>query len=173
MTSRECGACMLCCKVMGITALQKPPGQWCAHCETGKGCAIYAGRPGECATFACAWLTDERFGPEWKPDKAKFVLVIDQARKRFTVHVDPDQPGAWKRNPYYPKLRETMLAALARGWHPFVIVAGHYSLVLPEGEHRLGKLGDADDFSVTIRLPAGGRPEITVTKADGSVRPLD
>ncbi len=164
MTARQCGTCTLCCKVMGITALQKPAGRWCPHCAAAKGCAIYAERPQECATFACAWLTDERFGPEWKPDKAKFVLVIDHLRKRFTVHVDSDQPGAWKRPVYYQKLRDTMLSALSRGWHPFVIVAGHYSLVLPQGEYALGKLGDSDDFRVTIRLPPGGQPEVSVIR---------
>jgi hypothetical protein len=35
----------MCCKVLGITELQKPVGKWCPHCDIGKGCKIYESRP--------------------------------------------------------------------------------------------------------------------------------
>jgi hypothetical protein len=58
---RSCGGCTMCCKVLGITELQKPVGKWCKHCEIGYGCRIYETRPAECRTFHCAWLVDDRF----------------------------------------------------------------------------------------------------------------
>src|SRR4051794_5389247 len=30
---RQCGDCSLCCKVMEIATLDKPPGSWCWHCK--------------------------------------------------------------------------------------------------------------------------------------------
>ncbi len=33
---RECGTCTLCCKVMGIHALDKPRGVWCDHAMPGR-----------------------------------------------------------------------------------------------------------------------------------------
>ena len=28
---RECGTCTLCCKLIAVAALGKPPGVWCTH----------------------------------------------------------------------------------------------------------------------------------------------
>ena len=44
MANRDCGSCSLCCKILGIAALDKPVGQWCPNCVQGQGCAIYADR---------------------------------------------------------------------------------------------------------------------------------
>src|SRR5215831_7728616 len=84
---RSCGDCSLCCKVMGIAALDKPEGVWCGHFARGVGCAIYADRPQECRAFVCQWLVNANFGPEWKPNKCKMVLVGDGPR-RLGVHVE-------------------------------------------------------------------------------------
>ena len=33
---RNCDGCTLCCKVMGVAELAKPPGVQCAHCLVGQ-----------------------------------------------------------------------------------------------------------------------------------------
>jgi hypothetical protein len=42
---RRCGACSLCCQILGVDeppAFSKPPDRWCPHCRPGKGgCTIY------------------------------------------------------------------------------------------------------------------------------------
>src|ERR1700719_447449 len=43
---RACGTCMMCCKVPAIEEFAKPPGVWCKHAVSGRGCGIYAERPG-------------------------------------------------------------------------------------------------------------------------------
>jgi hypothetical protein len=43
-------------------------------------------------------------GPEWKPDRAKFALVMTEAN-HVTAFVDPGFPSAWQRPPYYETLR--------------------------------------------------------------------
>src|SRR4051812_22511432 len=73
---RACGCCTLCCKVIAVTDFDKPPGVWCAHCIRGKGCGIYESRPTDCRTFFCEWMLEHGLGPEWKPEHAKFALVM-------------------------------------------------------------------------------------------------
>ena len=71
---RACGSCMLCCKVPYIEEFEKPPGVWCRHAAAGKGCTIYGSHPPACRAFYCHWMLDASFGPQWKPDRAKFVV---------------------------------------------------------------------------------------------------
>jgi len=103
---RACGTCMMCCKVPYIKAFEKPAGVWCAHAAAGKGCAIYASRPDECRAFYCLWMQDASFGPEWKPEKAKFVTYIQQNGVNIQVAVDPSFPNAWMREPYYARIKQ-------------------------------------------------------------------
>jgi len=50
--------------------------------------------------FSCLWLLDEQLGEDWRPDRAGFVLYLDEGGRRMLVHVDPDRPDAWRRQPY-------------------------------------------------------------------------
>jgi hypothetical protein len=109
---RPCGDCRLCCKLVGIDELQKPPGRWCEHCnpKDGPGCRIYENRPRECATFKCAYTEGL---VEIPPHKSKALLwtqscpmegverlrsyginipVIDGVGVLLTCH--EDKPGA-------------------------------------------------------------------------------
>ncbi len=93
---RECGTCMLCCKVMAIDTLGKPPGVWCSNIKRGLGCAIYETRPAECRVFYCHWMLEKQLPDEWKPERAKFALVVN-AGGHITAFTDPGSPGAWRR----------------------------------------------------------------------------
>ena len=57
-----------------VEELGKPPGEWCTHCLKSSGCAIYDQRPQQCQTFYCGWLSNDSFGDEWYPRRAKMVL---------------------------------------------------------------------------------------------------
>jgi hypothetical protein len=60
---RGCGDCSLCCKLIRVDALAKPPGTWCMHCAPGNGgCTIYDSRPTECRSFYCAWMVSPSLG---------------------------------------------------------------------------------------------------------------
>lgn len=81
---RRCGGCTACCKTHAIRALDKPPGQWCAHCRPGQGCGIYDARPEECRTYGCLWLAG--YGPDRiRPDRSRVVL----GTVTFTVRGKP------------------------------------------------------------------------------------
>ena len=102
---RSCGSCSLCCKVLPVREFDKPAGEWCLHCVPGSGCAVHADRPHACREFFCSWRLDPNLGPEWKPEACRFVLATDPTRQALTVMVDPGMPLAWKREPYYSRLK--------------------------------------------------------------------
>jgi hypothetical protein len=106
VTERTCGDCSLCCKVMGVEALQKAPGIWCQHARPGKGCVIHGDEafPPSCGEFACAWLENEDLPLELKPTRVHAFLTgakpeHNPLRADLLVHVDPAYPDAWRRKP--------------------------------------------------------------------------
>ncbi|WP_020180109.1 hypothetical protein [Methylopila sp. M107] len=159
MSARDCGGCTLCCKVMGIAALEKPLGRWCPHCKIGKGCGIYETRPDECRTFNCLWLQRENLGPEWRPDRAKFVMAPSADGAVLLVQVDPGAPDAWRRAPYHATFREWSRAAIAAERQLIVMVDDRATVVLPDRDVALGRVGPGDRI-VSRRVVDGGRQRI-------------
>lgn len=125
---RNCGGCTLCCKVIGVREIAKPKDVWCAHCKIGSGCMIHASRPGACRAYTCRFLVDRKLDESWRPDGSG--LVINADRARVVVHVDPDRPDAWLREPYYSKLKQWSRTS-ASGWPVFVSTAGRVVAVYP------------------------------------------
>ena len=113
--TRSCGTCTMCCKVLRVATLHKPPGQWCQHCAAGQGCTIYETRPGECAAFSCVWLSTPGLGEEWLPAKCKIVLVYDERNNHLVAHVEAANAAVLNKSPYREKLRDWMQAGLPRG----------------------------------------------------------
>jgi hypothetical protein len=109
---RTCGSCSLCCKLLGITKLNKPVDTWCPHARPGHGgCSIYPDRPSACQTYICGWLSGlPEFGDEWFPARCKMIISIRDPQRGLReggmrVTVDPAYPNAWRREPYYSQLR--------------------------------------------------------------------
>ena len=160
---RECGTCTLCCKVLGIGALDKPAGTWCPHCRPGQGCTIYESRPEECRTFLCDWLRNEALGPEWKPEKSKIVLA--SSGKNILAYVDPSAPTAWRKSPFFERLTAIMQKALPNGGLVYVAVANHYIVLLPGREQEIGRLGPQDEVILkSFRTPLGMEYEVEVRR---------
>jgi hypothetical protein len=104
--TRSCGSCTMCCKVYDVPPIDnKPRGVWCKHCKPGRGCGIWESRPEFCKDFHCQWIKDDSFGPEWKPDTAKFVMNFRETLGILAVMVDANNPGSWRREPYYSRLK--------------------------------------------------------------------
>jgi hypothetical protein len=151
---RECGTCMLCCKVMAIDELGKQPGVWCPNCKRGLGCRIYDTRPEECRTFFCHWMLEKNLPAEWKPERAKFVLVMNRGG-HITAFVDIGFPGAWRNAPYLETLRRWSLEGTRATPARIVMVrVGTRGIViLPDREVDVGTVGP----NQAIRLD--GRPD--------------
>jgi hypothetical protein len=166
LPGRACGGCTLCCKVMAVSAIDKPRGKWCAHCEPGRGCGIYADRPVACRTFLCGWLTNPRFGPEWKPDRSKIVITVGRDGNGLAFQCDPGFPEAWRKEPYYSGIKS--LAALAAQHDGIVSVQSGRTLIVvaPDNEFAFADAGETDEI---VREYAGNRlVGVRLVKAGGA-----
>ncbi len=127
---KSCGECGLCCKLMGVTALDKAPGRWCRHFSRAGGCVVYDDRPADCRRFNCTWLLADSLGPEWKPSVAGFLMHSDRDGGRLIVECDPARPHDWRRQPYESVLR----AWSARPGLELLIFAGTRGIRLSLGK---------------------------------------
>ncbi len=167
LSGRACGSCTLCCKVLRIIELGSPQGQWCRHCDIGRGCRIYDRRPSECRSFHCGYLLWPMTGEHWFPARSKMVIVSELDGKRVAIHVDPDRPDAWRERPYHDEIRQWAISAAQQG-HQIVVFIGRRAIVIfPDREVDLGPIAD-DERIITFekRGPAGNVWEAVKLKAD-------
>jgi hypothetical protein len=158
VAGRACGTCTLCCKVIAVTDFDKKPGVWCAHCIRGKGCGIYETRPTDCRTFFCEWMVEQGLGPDWKPERAKFALVMGEGG-HLTAFVDPGFPSAWRQAPYFDAFKR-LAAEGQRASPPRIITArigARVIVILPDREIDVGAIGP--DESLQLEPGPGGRIE--------------
>jgi hypothetical protein len=163
---RSCGTCSLCCKVLRIAELDKPAGKWCTHWRPGNGCGIHLTRPTSCRGFYCEWTTSKGLGPEWKPERCKFVLSKTNEGRNLIAHVDPGFPNAWRATPYYENFK--IWAAEAAKQTPMhlvsVMVGERLTVVLADREVEFGVLG-ADDV-VQINRDERGAVSVRTVRAN-------
>lgn len=138
----------MCCKIMGIKEIDKPPGIWCSHCKPARGCAIYESRPQECRGFVCGYLHSPELDERWKPSFCKF-LLMDEAGDTHIV-VDPARPDAWKKEPYYACFKGWARAGIDEGAKIIVAIGKRAIVILPDRDVDLGIVGD-DDRILTMR----------------------
>ena len=164
--ARECGTCTLCCKLMAIVELAKPPNLWCPHCAPGRGCKIYPDRPAECRSFACLWLQSDSLPEEAKPERSKIVVTVEGERNQLVAHVDPAYPDAWKSEPWSSWLRQMAIAGAPHSRTVLVRVKNQLTALLPDRDVPLGQLEEDDRILLTeVAGPYGSRLEVTVVKA--------
>ncbi len=152
---RACGACSLCCKVYEFLEISKPADQWCRHFAAGQGCTIHSLRPGQCRSYQCAWSVNPVLDETWKPNVCGFVMDVRPGE--IVVFSDPDNLGAWKREPYYSRLK----AVSARVQRPFTLVSvierGKRIVVFPEAEVELGPIRGGEEINSGYEVVDGKR----------------
>ena len=146
--ARQCGTCTMCCKTIEVTEIAKPQHVWCAHCTPGKGCGIYASRPGECAIFSCGWLGDPKLGDEWRPDRSKFVITFEPGTGRVFIACDPTAPSAWRREPYYSGITSSLKLPGAERKQIVILTGRKLTLLVRNGEYDLGEWNRGDDIVI-------------------------
>lgn len=134
---KSCGDCGMCCKLLAIQALDKPAGDWCGHFR--RGCSIYADRPPACRSFVCLWLDAEKLDETWRPDRARFLMYTEKDGRRLNVIVDPAHPMAWKREPYYRRIKAMSQRALD-GYELVVCIGERRIVVFPHEDVDLGRV---------------------------------
>ena len=157
---RECGACMQCCKLPAIQPLNKPSGKWCVNASPGRGCATYAIRPGVCRSFFCDWMLNPSLGPEWKPDKAKF-MITSQPNGAVAILVDPAAPAAWRDPKYYVAIKKFAALMIEQGRVLTVHAGRRLTVVLPDRDHDAGLVPDEHIVGVRTSI-VNGRPSYEV-----------
>jgi hypothetical protein len=146
---RSCGDCSLCCKLIRVDAFAKPPGTWCAHCSPGRGgCTIYDNRPTECEQFYCAWMTSATLGEEWRPSRCKLVLRLESDGNMIAVHVDPSDPTAWRREPYFQRLKQFAVDGAPVRQRVVVYIKSRVIVILPNKEVEVGTMNPGDHLVV-------------------------
>lgn len=148
---KSCGTCTLCCKLMAIEELGKPHGTWCVHAIPGKGCGIYAERPGSCRAFHCGYLASPVLSEEWHPARAKIVLMFVQSG--IIALVDAGRPDVWKAAPYYQQFKTWSAAFLEHQRQVLVRIGNRTIVVLPN-----------EDVDIGLLLPG---ENVIIEKADG------
>ncbi len=144
--TRTCDGCCLCCKVMPVVELNKGD-EWCVHCNIGKGCSIYAGRPQSCADFVCQWLIGEDYlGDDLRPDRVMVVLT-GTPDGVLIANCDKAIPLAWRRPKIFDLLRrgaQNRGHSLARAGRRFWVITADAewevdedSLIRDRGEVRV------------------------------------
>jgi hypothetical protein len=145
---RSCGTCGLCCKVYSVQELNKPAGRWCVHAVRGGGCNNHYNRPHVCRQFFCSWLFDPNLGPEWKPEVSRFVMSADPAYQALVVMVDPGMPLAWKREPYYARLKQFSQVFFRLNNKVLVNLRGHVTVILPDRDVPLGVIAPGEEIAL-------------------------
>jgi hypothetical protein len=156
---------MMCCKVPYLQEFEKLPGVWCRYAAPGKGCTIYENRPASCQAFYCQWMLDASLGPEWKPDRARFVVYLQRNGVNLQVAVDPGFPQAWTRPPYYRQLKQWAQEGAERGAFVFVRIGERMIAMLPDRDEDIGAVGVDDELVVARRAtPAGPAYDVEVRR---------
>lgn len=137
---KNCGPCGLCCKLLGVEAIAKPPGKMCAEFKRGVGCRIYADRPAACGDFICYWLRAPNLDEAWRPDRAGFVLHVSEHGRMLNVEVDPARARSWRAEPYLSRLRAWAREGAARALEVRVWTGRRALRMEPAGEVDLGLL---------------------------------
>lgn len=165
---RTCGSCTLCCKVLGIDALDKHPHQWCGHCKKGQGCSIYADRPDECRTFDCGYLSrPDHIGDHWRPATSKMVICSNISSGRIEIHVDESRRDAWKNEPFYSEIKHWARAATDNGGQLLICQKDRTFVILPHRDIDLGKISkDERILTYNRQTPAGFERDAIKVQAD-------
>ncbi len=161
---RECGSCTLCCKVLHFADIDKPAGKWCQHVAQGRGCSIHATKPDVCRVYHCEWMLNPSLGPEWKPDRARFVMGTYPGTTALAVWLDPGAQGAWLKEPYYSMIKHWARIALINNTYVMVLNGNRVTVVLPTGNADLGPLETGDNIVVYNQ---GGTYSAAVERAAG------
>lgn len=154
---RGCGSCTLCCKLLEVHTLNKPLGKWCDHCAIGTGCRAYDARPAECRDFICGFLTLKELDEGWRPSTARLLIGFeDVSHRTIFVHVDPARSDAWRRAPYYPKLKEWARRAVAGRGQVIVKIGVRAIVILPDRDVDVGPVGDDELIATQESRSASG-----------------
>jgi hypothetical protein len=100
----------------------------------------------------------------WRPSLSKLVVCLEGGEsKTIFVHVDPDRADAWKRAPYYQKLKDWSRQAVAGRCQIIVKIGLRAIVIFPNKEVDLGPVGE-DEMVVTQEIRTAQGLELNAVK---------
>jgi hypothetical protein len=93
------------------------------------------------------------------------VLRYEKHEDRIVVHVDPDRPGAWRREPFYSEIKSWAIAAAQHQGQVIVWQGPNAIAVLPDRETNLGPVRQGQLIIYAERTGPFG-PEIEAIVVD-------
>lgn len=127
-TTRKCGDCQLCCRLLPTEEIAKPANERCPHQKSYCGCKIYPRRPMSCQLWSCRWLVDDDTADQPRPDRSHIVIdmmpdVVRQTRNDtgevetkpvIVAWVDPKYPDAYKSAAFLRYVKRQKVLVLLR-----------------------------------------------------------
>jgi hypothetical protein len=111
-------------------------------------------------------MFSEKLGPEWRPDRAKFTLMMT-ATGHLAACIDPGFPSAWRRQPYYQALwrwaRERAESPTSSWPGVDVWIGKRCIILLPDGEKDVGIVASDEEVRIDLAMTATG-PAYKATK---------
>lgn len=190
-TSRKCGDCTLCCRLMPTAEIGKPANVRCQH-QCLKGCRIYANRPASCSLWSCRWLVEDDTGDQPRPDRSHIVIDMlpdviravdnetgkERAMGCVVAWIDPNFPDAWQHAAFQRYVaRQTMpvllrlsdVASVGVLFPPAVTGEGMVFRPCQLGQTMPVTLQQkAAALGATLELPEGDTGPATLTMPDGT-----
>ncbi len=163
---RECGSCMLCCKLFPVKHFDKPAGKWCVHAKPGSGCAIHETRPNVCRSFQCEWTTNALMPADWQPDKAKF-FIFRSRPNQYDILVESGAPHSWRSEKYYAPIKQIAASYADQGVLVIVSIGSKRIVLLPDRDVDLGTRAEGKEI-ILIREtgPQGVRYDVEIGGED-------
>ena len=154
---RAANAAAVRCAARSMRCRSSPSPQECGAsiARQARGAPSMTQLPDQCRLFFCLWMTDGAMPAEWRPDRARFVLSVYPSNGFVYGQVDPGSPAAWRRAPYYDRLRAMAKALLDERRHLIMFVGDEATLVMPDR----GVAARQDDRAGQFPHRTGLRPQ--------------
>ena len=102
-------------------------------------------------------MINPALGPEWKPDRAKFVLYGDApSTGRIDIAVDPAFPNAWMKEPFFALIKQWVSDGIERDLIVLVQIGPRFVAVLPNRIVELGKVDTSEEVSIKRTMGENG-----------------
>lgn len=117
-------------------------------------------------------MQDASLGPDWKPDRSKFVIYLQRNNANLQVAVDPSFPNAWTKQPYYARIKKWAQEGAEHGQFAFVRIGQRMIVVLPKRDIEIGEVGPQDKLMISRQFgPNGFDYAIEVKRSDQPLSP--
>jgi hypothetical protein len=92
----------------------------------------------------------------WRPDRCKIVLRVESNGRLIAAHVDPNDPGAWRREPYFQTLKQFSIKGADIDQRVVIYIKNRVIVVRPNKEVDVGTMLPGDHLVVRkIMVQAG------------------